>query len=64
MPRLYGTVARRSHPSEIRRFEMLLIAFVAFFVLVLAWLIAPNGEPAAQPAPAPVPSLKVGEASA
>ena len=48
---------------------MLLIAFVAFFVLVLAWLIAPNGEPAAAPAAvpaaaAPGASLKVGEVPA
>ena len=42
---------------------MLLIAFVAFFILVLAWLIAPTGEATAAPATTPVPSLQVGEAS-
>ena len=43
---------------------MLLIAFVAFFILVVAWLLAPNGEIVAEtaPAPTPTPTLKVGEA--
>ncbi len=39
---------------------MLLIAFVAFFVLVLAWLIAPTGEIEAAPAPV-MPSLPIQE---
>ena len=39
---------------------MLLIAFVAFFILVLAWLIAPTGESDAAPAAA-APSLPIGE---
>ena len=45
---------------------MLILAFVAFFVLVLAWLIAPNGEVAAAPAaPAaePASAMTMGEAS-
>jgi ABC-type multidrug transport system permease subunit len=36
---------------------VLLIAFVAFVALVLAWLVAPNGEvPEAVPAPTTPPS--------
>ena len=31
---------------------MLLVAFVAFFLLVLAWLIAPTGEIEDAPVPA------------
>ena len=43
---------------------MLLIAFIAFFILVLAWLVAPTGETTAAPAAAPATSVQVGEASA
>ena len=39
---------------------MLLIAFVAFFVLVLAWLIAPTAEVEAASAPV-APALPIGE---
>ena len=39
---------------------MLLIAFVAFFILVLAWLIAPTGEIEAAPVPA-APALPIRE---
>ena len=39
---------------------MLIIAFVAFLILVLAWLLAPTGE--AKPAPvAAAPTPPVGE---
>jgi len=43
---------------------MVAIAFICFAILVVAWLLAPNGEVVAEaaPAPAPVPSLKVGDA--
>jgi hypothetical protein len=45
---------------------MLVIAFIAFLALVVAWLVAPNGEIQATPEPVPVPSpnLKVGEVTA
>ena len=43
---------------------MLIIAFVAFVVLLLAWLIAPNGEVERSPAAAPAPQLKVGDVPA
>ena len=43
---------------------MILFAFIAFFVLVVAWLLAPTGEAEAAPVAAPAPTLKVGEASA
>ena len=46
---------------------MLVIAFVAFVLLLVAWLVAPNGElerPPLAAAPAPAPALKVGEARA
>lgn len=45
---------------------MLLIVFIAFAALIVAWLAAPNGEATAvtKPAEAPVPSLKVSEAGA
>jgi len=41
---------------------MLLLAFVAFVILVLAWMVAPNGEireaaVAAAPAATPAPNL-------
>lgn len=39
---------------------MLVIAFIAFFVLVVAWLVAPNGAVRAV-APAPAPAPNVGE---
>lgn len=42
---------------------MLIIAFVAFFILVLAWLMAPAGEIEAAPVAAPTPNLTLGEAS-
>jgi hypothetical protein len=46
---------------------MLIVAFAAFLVLVVAWLIAPNGdtkvEVVAPPSPA-APVLKTGEAAA
>ena len=53
-------------PAGERRTEMLVIAFIAFLALVVAWLVAPNGEIQATPEPAPVPSpnLKVGEVTA
>ncbi len=41
---------------------MLLIAFVAFIVLVLAWLVAPNGEVRdAAPVSPSSPSPSLGE---
>lgn len=40
---------------------MLIIAFAAFLILVLAWLVAPNGETAASPAPPAAPPRTVGE---
>jgi hypothetical protein len=45
---------------------MIAVAFVMFAVLVVAWLMAPNGEvKAATPAPAPAPAtLKMGDARA
>jgi len=46
---------------------MLLIAFIAFAILIVAWLAAPNGETAVSAKPglaAPAPSLQVGEAIA
>lgn len=47
---------------------MLLIVFVAFLALVVAWLVAPNGEVKAVQRPAEgsvaVPGLKVREAGA
>lgn len=48
---------------------MLLIVFVAFAALIVAWLVAPNGEEratvaVAKPVEPAVPSLKVGEARA
>jgi hypothetical protein len=42
---------------------MEIIAFISFAVLVLAWLVAPTGEPKAVPETAPAP-LKVGDAVA
>ncbi len=39
---------------------MLLIAFVAFFILVFAWLMAPTGKIDAAPAPA-APALPLAE---
>jgi hypothetical protein len=42
---------------------MEIAAFIAFAVLVLAWLFAPTGEPKAAPETAPSP-LKVGDAVA
>ncbi len=43
---------------------MLIIAFVAFFFLVVGWLMAPNGEVEPGPGAAPIPSLTIGEAQA
>jgi hypothetical protein len=46
---------------------MIAVAFVMFAVLIVAWLMAPNGEvkAAATPAPAPAPAtLKMGDARA
>jgi hypothetical protein len=41
---------------------MLLIAFAAFALMIVACLIAPNGEISVTPAPEPVkPSLKTSE---
>ena len=41
---------------------MLVIAFVAFFALILAWLVAPTGENAPEvAASAPSPKLHLGE---
>lgn len=40
---------------------MLILVFAAFAILVLAWLLAPNGEVAATPVTAAVPPLTVGE---
>ena len=43
---------------------MIAVAFVMFAVLVVAWLVAPNGEVKTE-APAPVPAtLKIGRARA
>ena len=43
---------------------MIAVAFVMFAVLIVAWLIAPNGEAKAEsPSPAPA-NLKMGEARA
>ena len=39
---------------------MLLIAFVAFFILVLAWLVAPTGEAKVAP-PSAAPAMPVRE---
>ncbi len=45
---------------------MLLIVFVAFAALLVAWLAAPNGEARTAPktaaAPAPAPALTTSEA--
>jgi hypothetical protein len=47
---------------------MIAVAFVMFAVLIVAWLIAPNGDVKAEaPAPVPTPapaSLKMGDARA
>ena len=43
---------------------MILLAFIAFFILVVAWLLAPTGEAEAVPVAAPAPTLKVGESPA
>ena len=43
---------------------MIVVAFICFAILVLGWLMAPNGEIRADvpaQAPAPKPSLPVGE---
>ncbi|CAA9585392.1 MAG: hypothetical protein AVDCRST_MAG19-4568 [uncultured Thermomicrobiales bacterium] len=40
---------------------MLILAFAAFVILVLAWLVAPNGEVAVGPSPATVEPLTIGE---
>ncbi|HEY7035341.1 MAG TPA: hypothetical protein VH482_28640 [Thermomicrobiales bacterium] len=43
---------------------MIAVAFVMFAALVVAWLVAPNGEVKSE-APVPVPAtLKMGEAGA
>lgn len=42
---------------------MIVVSFIMFAVLVLAWLIAPNGEIAAEVEKVPAPALKLGEAS-
>jgi hypothetical protein len=42
---------------------MIAISFIMFAVLVLAWLIAPNGEVTPQLAKTPSPAMKLGEAS-
>jgi len=43
---------------------MIAVAFVLFAALVVAWLVAPNGEVKAE-APAPAPAtLKMGDARA
>jgi hypothetical protein len=43
---------------------MIAVAFLMFAMLVVAWLVAPNGKVKSE-APAPVPaSLKMGEAGA
>ncbi len=41
---------------------MIAVAFIMFALLLVGWLIAPNGE--VVEAPQPVPSLKLGEAPA
>ncbi len=44
---------------------MIVVAFVMFAVLIVAWLMAPNGEPKAVEAPKPAPAtLKMGDAPA
>ncbi|MGH2533063.1 MAG: hypothetical protein ACRDJW_12260 [Thermomicrobiales bacterium] len=47
---------------------MIAIAFVAFAILVVAWLLAPNGEvvekSAPATAPAPVPNAPLADAPA
>lgn len=42
---------------------MIAIAMIAFFVIVLAWLLAPNG-PAPAETPASSPALVPGDATA
>ncbi|HKG27364.1 MAG TPA: hypothetical protein VKB09_17060 [Thermomicrobiales bacterium] len=43
---------------------MIVVAFLMFAVLVVAWLIAPNGEPKTEPAKPVTGSLKIGDARA
>jgi len=44
---------------------MILLAFVLFAILIVAWLAAPNGEAkAVKEAPVGVPALKIGDATA
>jgi hypothetical protein len=44
---------------------MIAVAFVMFAVLLVAWLIAPNGEPKTVEAPKAAPAnLKMGDARA
>jgi hypothetical protein len=43
---------------------MIVVAFVMFAVLIVAWLFAPNGEPKAEAAKPVTPSLKMGDARA
>ena len=39
---------------------MILVAFLCFAILVVAWMMAPNGAPTAV-APAPSPKMPIGE---
>jgi hypothetical protein len=50
--------------SLVEEKTMIAVAFIMFAVLVLAWLIAPNGDVKveAPKVPAPTPALKLGEA--
>jgi hypothetical protein len=41
---------------------MIAVAFIMFAALVLAWLMAPNGEVKADTPKAAVPAMKLGEA--
>ncbi len=43
---------------------MIAVAFIMFGVLVLAWLIAPNGDVKVEAPKVPAPALKLGEAGA
>ena len=48
---------KRSH-SHKESTAMILVAFLFFAILLVAWMIAPNGTSTA-PAPAPAPSVKL-----
>ena len=43
---------------------MIAVAFVLFAILIVAWVLAPNGEKAAKPAKAAAPLLATSKAGA